>query len=287
MTTDYNLLKIFIKVAETSSFTGASKLLKQPKSRVSRAIARLEDNLEVQLIRRTTRKISLTAAGNDFFERISPLLQNLENEITRVSEKDKEMSGTIRMTAPDSIGQSIISKVIAQYSLQYPDVKFETFITNEKLDLIKDNIDIAFRAGKLSDSTMIQRKLVQSRFVLVCSPQYISKRGYPKSKKDLYSHNILSFTPTKNIIDKEFRDLPESLSTDSLSMLRSMASDGLGITMLPEFYCKKYFEEKRLVRILPSWNVATGYIHILYPPAKTLTKKVRIFIEMAKEIFND
>ena len=170
---DYNLLKTFSKVAELGSFTQAAKVLNHPKSRVSRAISRLENELDVQLIRRTTRKTTLTSSGQEFFHNIHPLLNSINNEITKVSNQQHEMSGTIRITTSQDIGQALVSKVISLYNSKYPNVQFDTIITNDFLDLVKENIDIAIRAGKLKDSTLIQKKFISTHFIIVCSKKYL------------------------------------------------------------------------------------------------------------------
>ena len=118
MNIDLNLLKIFIKVAESGSFTMAAVKLSQPKSSVSRGISKLEESLGVELIRRTTRRTSLTSNGVDFLKKIQPLFLNLENAINSLLEKDREMSGSIRLTASDSIGQTILSKILSEFSLR-------------------------------------------------------------------------------------------------------------------------------------------------------------------------
>jgi DNA-binding transcriptional LysR family regulator len=281
MNVDYNLLKVFIKVAELGSFTKAADMLNQPKSRVSRAIARLENELDVQLIRRTTRKTSLTSSGQDFFKKIYPILNNINNELISISDQQQEMSGCIRITASQDMGQTLIAPLISKFNEKYPNVSFETIITNEFLDLTKENIDIAFRAGKLKDSTLIQRKFLAATFILVCSKEYIEKYNLPKSIEDLENHKFLSFNGFEKKLSTKTLNIKPLITSDSLSMILKMTLDSSGVAILPDFLCKEYLEDNSLVRIIPTWKSKSSNINILYPPSRNISHKVKIFLEMA------
>lgn len=282
---DYNLLKVFSKVAELGSFTKAAKVLNQPKSRVSRAIARLENELDVQLIRRTTRKTSLTSSGEELYQNISPLLSGISNELIKVSNQQQEMSGEIRITASQDIGQTIVAKIISTYKEKYPHVHIHALITNEYLDLTKENIDIAFRAGKLVDSSLIQKKIIGASFVVVCTRKYLENYGTPSCLEDLHNHKFLSFKGIEREFFPKGLKLNPSITTDSIPMLLNMALNNDGITILPDFFCKEQIDDKKLVRLFPKWKSRTGNIQILYPPSKSISKRVKAFVEIANELF--
>jgi len=287
---DYNLLKTFVKVAELGSFTKASKILNQPKSTVSRSISRLENELNVALFRRTTRKTSLTSSGTEFFHNIYPLLNGMNNEIIKISNLQQEMSGTIRITASQDIGQALVSKVISVFNLKYPNVQFETLITNDFLDLTKENIDIAFRAGKLKDSSLIQKKFISTNFIIVCSIKYFEQFGVPLSKhnleSELHKHRFLSFKGIENELFNFKEKIKPIITTDSIPMLLNMVLDHDGIAILPSFFCKEYLENKSIVQVIPSWKSKTANLHILYTPNKKLSSKIKAFIEIATTLFN-
>lgn len=282
---DYNLLKTFAKVSELGSFTKASKILNQPKSRVSRAISRLELELGVELVRRTTRKSSLTSIGEEFYKNIAPHLLEIQNELTRVSDKQEEMTGTIRITASDSFAQYSLSEIISIYNSKYPKVEFEMIITNDYLDLVEENIDIAFRAGKLKDSTLIQKKFMRTSFIMVCSKKYIDKYSLVKNLEELKKHKYLSFRPMENQLKEKCGTVHSILKTNSLPMLLKMALSGDGITVLPDFMCQSYIDNKELIRVIPSWSSKSEMSHILYPPTKNLSKRVKALIEVAQSIY--
>ncbi len=282
---DYNLLKTFHKVSELGSFTRASEVLKQPKSRVSRAISRLEEKLGVQLIRRTTRRTSLTSAGKTFYENISPLLNSLDSELANVQNHQTEMSGLIRLTASEDIAQTLLPKIISKFNSKHPRVEIQTLITNDFLDLAKENIDLSFRAGKLQDSILIQKKIMAVSFILVCSKKYLQKFGKPQNLKDLNSHKFLSFTPGERTWLEDDLDIKPFLKSDSIPMLLNMAINNDGITALPDYFCKDALKSGALVRIFPSWSSKSENIHMLYHPLKNSSKKIKIFIATVKQYF--
>ncbi|MCT4642352.1 MAG: LysR family transcriptional regulator [Bacteriovoracaceae bacterium] len=286
MNLDYNLLKTFSKVSELGSFTMAAHVLKQPKSRVSRSISRLENELGVELIRRTTRRISLTSAGSELFNNIAIHLRGIENELIKISDGKDKMSGTIRITTSDSIAQYVLSEVVSRYNLKFPDVKLEMIVTNDYMDLVKENIDLAFRAGKLKDSVLIQKKFIATSFVLVCSKKFKQKYSLPTSLEKLRDYNFLSFIPLENSFAQQGIEVNSILATDSLPMLLKMALDGAGITILPSFLCQKYIDSKKLLRVLPSWEARKENIHIVYPPTKNLPKRVKTFIQLALSVLD-
>jgi LysR family transcriptional regulator for bpeEF and oprC len=202
-------------VSELGSFTKASKVLNQPKSRVSRAISKLERELGVELIRRTTRKVSLTSVGEELYKNITPHLLAIQGELTRISDKSDEMTGKIRITTSDSFAQNILADIISIYNSKYPQVEFEMIITNEYLDLVEENIDLAFRAGKLKDSTLIQKQFIKISFMMVCSKTYIDKHSLITDIKDLNSHKYLSFKPLESQLKENVMIAKPVLCTDS------------------------------------------------------------------------
>ncbi len=278
---NYNLLKIYAKVADLGSFTQAAKILNLPKSRVSRAIARLEEDIGVQLVRRTTRKTSLTSVGRQFYLSIYPLLNAIDEELTKVRNYQKEMHGTLRITAPEDIGQTLLVKIISAFTAQYPKVEIQTVITNKLLDLTQENIDLSFRAGKLVDSSLIQKKIMCVSFIIVCSKIYLEKHGTPSKIKDLENHKFLSFRGIeKDCFSKEIKIKP-TLTSDSIPMLLKMALNGEGITILPDYFCHDYLGSQILLRLFSSWKTKTENIHILYHASKNTSQIIRKFIDVA------
>ncbi len=288
---DLNLLKTFTKVAELGSFTKAAEYLKQPKSRVSRAISRLELELNTQLIRRTTRQTGLTEAGHELFLKTNGLLSQLNIEIDTVSNETHELSGLLKISAPEDFSQLVLPSLIMEFSEIHPHVKFEIISSNDHLDLTVHGIDLAFRIGTLKDSTLIQKKIGKISTILAAAPAYISKFGSPKQPTDLKDHKILSFTNQRNqdLLTPLYEEFSKGgrfrpfFVCNSFPMLHKYACAGKGIAILPDFISKSAMGEGRLVQVLPNWNASTVDIQIVYLPTKNMQKKVRAFIDFAVE----
>ena len=283
---DYNLLKTFYNVIKTESFTKAAALLNQPKSRVSRAISRLENQLGVDLIRRTTRKTSATSIGKEFYKNISPILKILNNELIKVTNYQKEMTGTLRITAPQDIAQTVVAKIISSFNIKYPNIQIQSVVTNELLDLTKENIDLSFRAGRLTNSNLIQKKLMNVNFIFVSSKSYIEKNGYPIRLNDLNKFKFLSFKNMEQLWFKNKINVKPFLLTDSIPMLLSMVLNSDGITILPNYFCKDYLESGKIIRVFPNLKSPTETIHMLYHQNKNVSNIVKKFIENASNFVN-
>ncbi len=284
---DLNLLKTFAKVSELGSFTKAAEALRQPKSRVSRAISRLEKELEVGLIRRTTRQIALTNEGREFFQNIQELISKLEEEVEHISDSKKEVGGVLRVTAPDDLGQSILLDIIAKYNDLYPNVEVQTILTNDYLDLTKENIDLAFRVGQLEDSNLIQRSFKDVHFIAIASREYVQRFGIPQTAQDLKDHKILTFRnfDFNNLTEENDQriDYRYRINTSSIPMLLNMAVNGNGITIAPNFYCEDYIRAGKLVHIFPKWRGPTQSIRILYTPTSNLSKRTKAFLDLIED----
>lgn len=279
-----NLLKSFVKIAELGSLTKAAESLNQPKSRVSRNLAGLEKALGVDLVRRTTRQTSLTASGEEFFQKIAPLLGQIENEILSLADSKDIVQGKLRITAPEDMGETIVSQVLKKYSIKYPLVEVEILITNEYLDLVKENIDIAFRAGKLKDSNLIQRKLTDVDLVFVASKNYLQTFGRPKSLEDFQFHKVMLFSPLVKELkrNKDFKTilLKPYISSDSFFFLRNLALANKGITILPDFFAKKFIQSGEMERVVEDFSARSSTVQLVYPPTKNLPSRTREFIRL-------
>jgi DNA-binding transcriptional LysR family regulator len=253
---------------------------------VSRAIATLEQDLDCQLLRRTTRQTKLTAVGEEFYKNISPLLLRLNEEIEEVSHSSSELSGNIKITAPEDMAQTILAEMISKYVDKFPNMEVKSVITNDFLDLTKEDIDLALRVGKLEDSSLIQRKLAEVGLILVASQKYLDKYGHPNTFKELKNHQFLTF---RNFSLDAFNNgsiegFKTIATSDSFSMLLNLTLNNDGISILPDYYCKKFLDDGSLIQVLPQWSGKKSSIHLVYAPTKKLPLKVREFINIAKKV---
>ncbi len=281
-----NLLSTYCKVVELGSFSKAAIFLQQPKSRVSRAISRLEDSLNTHLIKRTTRQFSLTESGVRLFERIQPLIRELENELARIesSARSDEISGTLTISAPEDFGQFILGDMIKAFRIIHPNLGIKVHLTNEFLDFAKHNIDLAIRFVRLTDSPLVQAKFGEVKMILVASTKYLQKFGTPKKVEDLAEHKLIFFLTNNGTITLGAikAPLPNSISCNSFPMLFNMVKSDQGIGLVPDFLCKEELKGGEVQRVLVSHEPSATSFHIVYPQSKALPKRVREFIDFAK-----
>lgn len=286
---DLNLLKSFLAVAEHGSFTQAARRLKQPKSRVSRAIQRLESELGLQLLQRTTRQTRLTEAGLNLFQQNQPLLRQLEQNLQHAAEAHCTLSGTLHLTAPEDFAQAVLRPLLEDFRTQYPEIRFALHLGNTYLDLIGQQLDLAFRIGQLEDTSLMQRVLGQVRLILVAAPVYLARAGQPDALADLKRFELLRFVndnpyTASSILPEEILPLSSSaFACNQFSLLYQLALNGQGIATLPDFYAREALASGQLVRVLPHWAGAPRNIHLLYPPTLSLPLRTRRLIDFVAE----
>lgn len=287
---DLNLLATFCKVAELGSFTRAAQQLRQPKSRVSRAIGRLEAELNVQLIRRTTRQMALTEAGSRLFRQSFQLLAALQSEVEQISGTRSELAGLLRIAAPEDFGQGVLSRLLPRFAELYPEIRFELSLGNAYVDLLAGQTDIAFRMGALPESSLIGRRLGRVRVILLASPQYLETYGRPADGAELGRFRLLDFQLAgdhESELEAAFpaAKLQPAIKSDHFSVLLQMALQHQGIAALPDFYARQDLRAGRLERVLPDWATEPIDLHLLYAPTRRLPLRTRVFIDfVAPEI---
>src|SRR5271154_824933 len=192
--TDLNSLMIFAKVVEAKGFSEAARRLKMPASTVSRRVADLEDQLGVRLLERSTRKIRLTDVGSAVLEHAQHTAELGEAVDSIASNHLSHVSGTLRLSAPPSISDSLLAPLVGAFQGSYPDVRVQIFITERIVDQIAEGVDLAFRVGELEDSSLVARRILTYRHQLVASPAYLAKCKPPRTPPDLLGHRLLAFS---------------------------------------------------------------------------------------------
>ncbi len=284
---DLNALKIFIKIAEQRSFTEAAALLDMTQSGVSRAVSRLEADLGVKLLNRTTRSQSLTPDGQSFYTRCSLLLAELEDAEQQLVARQDKPNGTLKITSPVGFGRSILLPVLARLTKDYPGLEIEVSLTDRMVDLTEEGIDAAIRVGEIPDSRVVAHQLGLVRLVTVASPDYLRHFGKPVTPDDLQHHNCLTirFVPTGRLYDWRFRKngrdirVPVSgnLVLNAGDALLDLAIAGHGIVQSQAFMAQRAISEKTVVPILEGWAATRGPISLIYPQNRHLSSKVRAF----------
>jgi DNA-binding transcriptional LysR family regulator len=286
-----DLLTVYEAVARTSSFSAAAKELGLPKSSVSRAVARLEADLGVQLLFRTTRQVSPTAAGLALHERAAPLLRQLAAAVGTLPEREEEPSGELRVTAPVDLGVLFLAEVVTRYTARYPGVSVSLHLTGRVVDLVGEGFDVALRvATRLADSTLVVRRAAPVVVQLFASPLYLARRGTPRSEAELAAHDWVVFrTGPQRLRIAGPREAigvePHGrIVADDLLFVRDAVRAGAGIGQLPGFVAQPDVVAGALVRVLPRHERVAGHLHVVTPAAKQVPRKVTAFRELVLEL---
>lgn len=285
---DLNEVLVYIKVIQSGSFTKAASLLNMPKSTVSMKISNLERTLSTTLIKRTTRKLSITSEGMAFYKKCLGGVEEINSAVEELQSLKGEPKGLLRITAPLDLGNSVLPAIVAEFSKKYPKVNLDILLTDRTVDLLSESVDLAIRAGSLKDSTLIARKLGTVYFAPFATPKFLKSIKEITHPRDLSSHRVLHFNPAGN---HEWRltgpkgtlDIPISspVSVNNLSMIKELALMHEGIAYLPTYYCYEEVKAKKLVRMLPEWRSALTPVHFVYPGQKFVNSKLSAFMEIA------
>lgn len=290
MNIDLNEVFVFIKVIQEGSFSQAAKKLGMPNSTVSAKVSSLEKRLGVTLIQRTTRKLSITEPGKAYFQRCMQGLEEIESAESELVNVRGEPQGLLRITGPIELGSSILPDILSEFSHKYPKVRTEVILTDRRVDLLSESVDLAIRAGELKDSTLIAKRLGSAYFVPVASPKYLKSKGTPSHPRDLRQHQCLVHTPLgvdewKLTSPKGAFNvpLPARIIANDLRMIRVLAMRGEGIALMPTHMIYSDCQAGKLVRILPDWKTAIAPVHFVYPAQKYVTPKLSAFINLATD----
>jgi len=290
---DLNDISLFAAVVANGGFSAASRVVGAPKSRISRRVAALEDQLGVRLLERSSRSLKVTAVGHEVYRHAQAALAEAEAIDDTVSRFKAEPQGLIRVSAPAGIDR-LVSAVLPGFLQVHPRLRLQVMISNRRVDLIDEGVDIAIRiADKLDGDADMQVKIIgQTGAVLVASARYITRHGTPDAPADLPKFATISLTERQGperwtLIDDvgsavEIAHEPR-LSAGSLSIVRQAVLDGAGIAMLPEYACREHIESGELVRVLPRWTMPQGILHLVFPSRRGLLLGVRATIDFLAE----
>jgi len=294
--TDLNSLIIFAEVAEANSFSEAARRLKMPTSTVSRRVADLETQLGVRLIDRSTRKLRLTDVGLELLEHARRTAELSDAIDSIASNHLSKVSGTLRLSAPPSISDSLLVPLVGGFQASYRDVRIQIFISERFVDHIADGIDLAFTVGgALEDSSLVARKILTYRHQLVGSPAYLKKSKPPQTPQDLLSHRLFSFLrhgkPENtwrfshvNGKDKETINFQPFVCMNDYTGLASALLAGAGIGDLPPIVQPQFLRDGRLVEVMPNWRLRTVNLWLVHLGNRFTQRSVRVFKEFASQM---
>ncbi|HHF3167498.1 TPA: LysR substrate-binding domain-containing protein [Vibrio diabolicus] len=279
---------IFYHLIEQGSFSAAARHMSLTKSVVSKRIAKLEQELGVQLLYRTTRTLTLTEAGRAFFTHAKAVYQAVATAEESIVGLGKNLSGNIKVSVPTISGELILPQVINEFNQKYPDINIDMDLDNRFVDIVNESFDLAIRTGVLPDSSLIARKLVDANWIVCASPQYLAKHGIPKQPQALDKHNCLVYsyqeTGAREWAFKEGDEVYQitvdgNLCTNNSSVLRNVALLGQGIIYVPRVLVYEDLKQGSLIQLFKDETAKCLGIYAVYPYTRQQPEKIKIFID--------
>jgi DNA-binding transcriptional LysR family regulator len=287
-----NRLAAFAAVVEAGSFTAAADKLGLTKAMMSQHVSRLETELGVTLLARTTRRVTPTEAGTSFYADCARALQEMDAAIARVGGDADLPAGVLRLTASEDYGAEVVVPALAAFMEKHPAVRVDLVATDQIVDLVAGRFDLAIRTGWVREQGLRATRLGSFEQIVVAAPAYLKKHGVPKRPEDLAAHRwialsilraplTLTFT-AKNGKAQSVR-VSAAVSTNATASLRGFLLQGAGISVLPDYMIGADAKAGRLVPLLPGWQLPTAGVHAVYPNVRYTSAKVRAFVDFFRE----
>lgn len=289
-------IEAFVQVVDAGGISAAATRLRVAKSVVSRRLADLEAHLGTRLLHRTTRRMTLTDAGQAFLDRARGLLADLAEAEEAAAQAHTQLRGRLRLAAPLSFGVAHLTPALTAFMLAYPGIRLETSFSDRQVDIMAEGVDLAIRIGRPADSSLVGRRLAPIRQIVCASPAYWDRYGRPGTAADLAGHTALRYARVPDIAIWRYRDpdghsgrvpVPIRLLADNGDLLREAALAGLGVIVEPTFIVYRDIVEGRLEPVLTDhiWSLAA--LTALWPPVPTLPRRVRVLVDFLADRFGD
>ena len=291
----FEAMKVFVKVTEIGSLSGAARVLNLSNPSVTRHVADLEEYLGARLLNRSTRRISLTDTGSAYLERCKQVLADLEQATLAAGMHAANPSGILRINAPLSFSVHHLGRVLPLYAERYPNVELDVTLSDRVVDLVEEGFDLAIRIGKLQNSSLVMRRLVAARVLTCASPAYLARHGMPQHPDDLARHKCLTYAYTQPDNEWRFRRDGKShtvrihggLHCNNGDLLLAAALSGMGIIRQPTFIIGDAIRDGRLLPLLTDYQGDELAIHAVYPSRQHLSAKVRTFVDFLAQQFGE
>ncbi|MGZ0717341.1 LysR family transcriptional regulator [Pseudomonas palleroniana] len=290
MTDNLSGVIAFVKTAQALSFIGAARVLGVSASAVGKNVAKLEAELNVRLLHRSTRKVSLTVEGQLFYERCRKILDDLQDARAMLSHAIQAPRGKLRVSLP-TIGYRFLLAHIVAFRQTYPEIELELDFNDHLVDVIEEGFDVVIRSGDLVDSTLMARRLGPFRFVMCASPEYLRTHGRPETLADLEHHQCLRyrFATTGKIMEWTLSanpaitqlHLPTAMTLNNMEAMLMAAIDGHGIAYMPDFLAREALARAQLETVLNGHSNDQGQFWALWPSSRHLSPKIRAFVDFA------
>jgi DNA-binding transcriptional LysR family regulator len=285
-------MQTFVAVVDQGSFASAAEYLNTSTAAVSRHISGLESHLGVRLLYRTTRRLSLTESGQEFYTRSLSILSDLAEAEAVVGQQDLQPKGLLRISAPLAYGIHEFGKLLPEFRLRYPELHLDIDLTDRFVDLVNDGIDVAIRISRSLNSQLVARKISRIDMIMCASPAYLDRKGIPHHPEDLVEHEILSYSLLSSGDNWSFTHkqgekieirIQSKVHASNGDILKILALADGGIIIQPSFIVKKEIEHGSLIPILTDWSMDEFNVYAVYLSRKYLSAKVRSFIDFLVE----
>ncbi|WP_421223734.1 LysR substrate-binding domain-containing protein [Aeromonas enteropelogenes] len=288
---DLNAALILVRIVDKGSFTAAAQELGMTKAMVSRRIAELERRLGVRLLYRSTRQLTLTEEGEQYYQRCSKAVDALTEAELMLSARQQEVTGTLKLAVPIETGQLVVGRMVAKFLQRYPAMQVELELTNRILDPISEGLDAVVRVGDMSNSNLAARRLWSTERLLCASPDYLARSPAIARPEDLLRHERVAvssgFLASHWCFERDGREVlvdpPSRFRVNNITCAREAAKAGLGVASLPAMLCLEELERSELVSLLPEWQQPRVPIYLLFPERRLMPRKLRAFIDFMVE----
>jgi DNA-binding transcriptional LysR family regulator len=280
---------VFIAVVKAQSFAGAARMMGITSSAVSKQIQNLEQDLQVKLLNRTTRNVSVTEEGAVYYERAARALEDLQEAREQIYELRSRPRGPLKVSFPQSLGIKYFGQAIASFAAQYPEVELDVSLDERFVDIVNEGFDLVVRIGSLKDTSLIARRMASCPFVICASPSYLEANRTPQKPEDLTLHNVLAFTRNTGLHEWRYQDaagkygqvgLSGKFKSDSGDILCRAALEGIGIAILPIFYVAEHIKNQELQVVLSDYVTSPKRdIYAVFEPSRFQSTRQRLFVD--------
>ncbi len=291
-----NLMQVFVRTVDQGSFSAAARTLGLSPSAVSRQIGGLEDNLGVRLLNRTSRHVTLTEEGKEFYARCARIAAEIDEVQELVAGMSHKVQGTLRVAATVAFAKSRLLPLFPEFLKRYPDLTLHLELSDRPVDLVAEGIDVAIRfTEQIDDDSLVARRLAPNRRVIVAAPSYLQRHGTPQAPDDLLQHNCLRLYSVSRWNDWEFEqdgrtrhvEVGGNFEANSADAVYHAALAGLGIARLSLYLVCDDLRSGRLVRVLPEYTHDKAELLAVFPHRRNLSPKVRAFVDFLVEQLGD
>jgi len=287
-------MRLFTRIVELASFTKAADDLQLPRATVTHAIQQIEKRLGTRLLHRTTRHVSPTQDGEAYYERCVRLLADLEETETAFAASSAKPKGKLRVDLQGTLAKHFVLPVVHEFFERYPDIELEIGMGDRLVDLVREGVDCVLRAGELSDSAMVARRVATLRQVTCASREYLKRHGVPKTIDELRGHRAVNFLSARTgkplpfdfVVDGAPRSvrLPGSVTVNDANAYAACCAAHLGFVQLPRYHVATQLEEGSLREVLAKWRPAPMPVSVMYPHHRQLSPRVRVFVDWLADV---